>query len=165
MTQTPPGPPPPLSRLPLLELGFVNCPAIPYWADLAGDPDLDHVSATLASLQKRGAEGMPAYVGLSTKYTIDVGEHYEQFYFKVPWAAESVATSYATVRDNSQVLHHWLLFSTNEQQQEGYHFTSPLPTLIGTDPVLLAGWAVGGPNLVAPKDVGFELPIHTCDPT
>ncbi|HKU40877.1 MAG TPA: hypothetical protein VJR89_22100, partial [Polyangiales bacterium] len=91
-------------------------------------------------------------------YTIDVGEHYEQFYFKVPWEANSVATSYATVMDNAKVLHHWLLFSTNEVQAEGYHFTSPLPTLIGTDPILLAGWAVGGPNLVAPADVGFELP-------
>lgn len=81
MTQTPPEPPP-LSRLPLLELGFVNCPAIPYWADLAGDPDLDHVNATLASLQKRGVEGMPAYVGLSTKYTIDGQTHsaYEYLY-------------------------------------------------------------------------------------
>jgi len=59
MTETPPNPPP-LSRLPLLELGFVNCPAIPYWVDLAGDPDLQHVNATLASLQARGAEGMPA---------------------------------------------------------------------------------------------------------
>ena len=81
MTQTPPIPPP-LSRLPLLELGFVNCPAIPYWVDPAGDPDTDHVTATLASLLKRGAEGMPAYDGLSTKYTIDGQTHsaYEFLY-------------------------------------------------------------------------------------
>jgi 2-polyprenyl-6-methoxyphenol hydroxylase-like FAD-dependent oxidoreductase len=50
------------------------------------------------------------------------------------------------------------MFSTNEAQQEGAHITAPLPTLIGTDPVLLAGWAVGGPNLVMPSDVGMELP-------
>jgi hypothetical protein len=81
MTQTPPEPPP-LSRLPLYELGFVNCPAIPYWVDLAGDPDTDHVTGTLASLLARGAEGMPAYVGLSTKYTIDGQTHsaYEFLY-------------------------------------------------------------------------------------
>jgi hypothetical protein len=93
-----------------------------------------------------------------TPYQIDAGEHYEQFYFKTPWPADSVAVAYGTKMDNPKVLHHWLLFSTNEAQQEGYHFTSPLPTLIGTDPVLLAGWAVGGPNLVAPEQVGFELP-------
>jgi hypothetical protein len=86
------------------------------------------------------------------------GEHYEQFYFKVPWPRDTVATSYATISDNAKVLHHWLLFSTDENEVEGFHKTVPLPTLIGTNPVLLAGWAVGGPNLVAPKEVGFELP-------
>jgi hypothetical protein len=93
-----------------------------------------------------------------TKFDIAPGEFYEQFYYNVPWPADQVATSYATVADNAQVLHHWLLFSTNETQTEGAHITAPLPTLIGTDPVLLAGWAVGGPNLVMPDDVGMELP-------
>jgi len=93
-----------------------------------------------------------------TKFDIGPGEFYEQFYYNVPWPADQVATSYATVADNAQVLHHWLLFSTNEAQTEGAHITAPLPTLIGTDPVLLAGWAVGGPNLVMPSDVGMELP-------
>jgi hypothetical protein len=117
MTPTPPEPPP-LSRLPLLELGFVNCPAIPYWVDPAGDPDLTHVNATLASLQARGAEGMPAYVGLSTKYTIDGQTHsaYEYLYgselapgatgltldkaedFALPW------TTYGNVYEDSQDL-------------------------------------------------------------
>jgi hypothetical protein len=92
------------------------------------------------------------------KYDIAVGEHYEQFYYDVPWEAGSVGTSYATRMDNAQVLHHWLLFSTLEKETAGFHKTAPLPTLIGTSPVLLAGWAVGGPNLVAPDDMGFELP-------
>jgi hypothetical protein len=86
------------------------------------------------------------------------GEHYEQFYFSVPWPKDSVATSYATVVDNAKILHHWLLFSTAEKEVDGFHKTVPLPTLIGASPVLLTGWALGGPNLVAPKDVGFELP-------
>jgi hypothetical protein len=117
MTQTPPEPRL-LSRLPLLELGFVNCPAVPYWVDPAGDPDLAHVNATLASLQARGAEGMPAYVGLSTKYTIDGQTHsaYEYLYgselapgatglaldkaeeFALPW------TTYGDVHEHSQDL-------------------------------------------------------------
>ena len=86
------------------------------------------------------------------------GEHYEQFYFKVPWAKDSVATAYATIGDNKAVLHHWLLFVTSENEVDGFHKTVPLPTLAGTNPILLAGWAVGGANLVAPKDMGFELP-------
>jgi hypothetical protein len=94
----------------------------------------------------------------TTKFDVSDGEFYEQFYYKVPWPAGSVATAYATIGDNVQVLHHWLLFSTNELQAEGSHIVAPYPTLIGTDPILLAGWAVGGPNLVAPADVGFELP-------
>ena len=94
----------------------------------------------------------------TTRFDITDGEFYEQFYYKIPWGPNMVATAYATIADNAAVLHHWLLFSTNEAQPEGAHMTAPLPTLIGTDPVLLAGWAVGGPNLVAPQDVGFELP-------
>jgi Copper type II ascorbate-dependent monooxygenase, C-terminal domain len=94
----------------------------------------------------------------ATKYDIVSGEHYEQFYYKTPWPKDTVAIAYSTRMDNPQVLHHWLLFSTLENEVEGYHKTAPLPTLIGVNPVLLAGWAVGGPNLVAPTDVGFELP-------
>jgi mono/diheme cytochrome c family protein len=94
----------------------------------------------------------------TTKFKVSDGEFYEQFYYKVPWPAGTVATAYATIGDNVAVLHHWLLFSTNEAQPEGAHIVAPYPTLIGTDPVLLAGWAVGGPNLVAPADVGLELP-------
>jgi hypothetical protein len=56
------------------------------------------------------------------------------------------------------VLHHWLLFGTNENQVEGFHKTAVLPTLAGLNPMLLAGWAVGGPNVVPPKDVAFILP-------
>jgi hypothetical protein len=93
-----------------------------------------------------------------SKFAIRPGELYEQFYYKVPWPAGQVASGYATIADNAQVLHHWLLFSTNEPQPEGAHIEAPLPTLIGTDPILLAGWAVGGPNLIMPDDVGMELP-------
>ncbi|HKP55946.1 MAG TPA: hypothetical protein VJV78_04475 [Polyangiales bacterium] len=91
-------------------------------------------------------------------YEIAPGEHYEQFYYKVPWAKDSVSTSFATVADNLQVLHHWLMFGTDEGESDGFHKTVPLPTLIGTNPVLITGWAAGAPNLVTPPDVGFELP-------
>jgi hypothetical protein len=94
----------------------------------------------------------------TTAYQDATGEHYEQFYFKAPWPTGSQATRYGTKLDNVKVLHHWLLFSTAETDAAGTHKTSALPTLIGVNAQLLAGWAVGGTNLAMPDDVGFELP-------
>lgn len=95
-----------------------------------------------------------------TKFEMRPGELYEQFYYNIPWPAGTVATSYATVPDNYKILHHWLLFSTVELQTQGNHIEAPLPTLIGTDPVLITGWALGGPPLTVNEadDLGFELP-------
>ena len=72
-----------LRKLPTREWGFEHCPAIPYWADEHGDPDLKHVLATIVKLGARGQEGIPtAYHGLSTEYTIDDQTHdaYEFLY-------------------------------------------------------------------------------------
>jgi len=94
----------------------------------------------------------------TTPYDVGSGEHYEQFYYRAPWPADTVATRYGAKLDNPKVLHHWLLFSTTERDAAGSHKTSPLPTLAGVNAQLLAGWAVGGKNLAMPGDVGFELP-------
>jgi hypothetical protein len=65
-----------LNKLPLQAWKFDNCPAIPFWATEAGDPDLKHILATFAKLNARGQEGIPtAYRGLSTDYTIDGQTH------------------------------------------------------------------------------------------
>ncbi len=92
------------------------------------------------------------------KYTVDAGEHYEQFYFDIPWPAGSQGTRFGAKFDNLAVLHHWLLFTSTTGQPNGFH-----ETVIGTqlgDPgaALIAGWAVGGHNVTMPSDVGFELP-------
>jgi hypothetical protein len=93
-----------------------------------------------------------------SKFTIPAGEEYVQFYFDVPWDTGSLGTRYGTVFDNQAVLHHWLLFTTNSTDNDGYYEVAPLPTLIGDDATLLAGWAVGGTNLALPSDAAFELP-------
>jgi hypothetical protein len=95
-------------------VGLVNCPAIPYWVDADGDPDLEHISAT----QARGSEGMPAYVGLCKKYTIANQTHsaYE-FLYGSPLAPAATAraldkpdeftlawTTYGDVYEESQDL-------------------------------------------------------------
>jgi hypothetical protein len=72
-----------LRKLPIREWGFEHCPAVPYWADEHGDPDLKHVLATIVKLGARGQEGVPtAYHGLSTEYTIGGQTHdaYEFLY-------------------------------------------------------------------------------------
>ena len=61
-----------MKKLPLQEWKLEHCPAIPYWADQYGDPDLEHIAATVINLNGRGLEATPtAYHGLSTEYTID----------------------------------------------------------------------------------------------
>ncbi len=94
----------------------------------------------------------------STKYMVDAGEHYEQFYFDIPWPAGSEGTRFGAKFDNLAVLHHWLLFTSSTGQPNGFH-----ETVIGTQlgdigSSLIAGWAVGGHNVTMPDDVGFDLP-------
>ena len=61
-----------LKQLPLQQWGFTNCPAIPYWADEYGDPDITHIGATVINLNGRAETAKPTgYHGLSTQYTID----------------------------------------------------------------------------------------------
>jgi hypothetical protein len=60
-----------LKHLPLHTWGLDDCPAIPYWADEHGDPDLKHVLLTVGNLADRGLEADKGYDGLSTRYTID----------------------------------------------------------------------------------------------
>ncbi len=83
-----------LKKLPLRDWGFEHCPAIPYWADAYGDPDLKRVIAEVLKLNGRGQDGSSAYEGLSTVYTID-GETttaYEFLYGK-PLPTAPTATS------------------------------------------------------------------------
>jgi hypothetical protein len=91
------------------------------------------------------------------KYVVKAGEHYEEFLFKVPWGPGMVATKFGSKLDNIKVAHHWLFFSTNKTSGEGSH-TTTIGTVLGEGATLLAGWAVGGDNVVFPPDMGLELP-------
>jgi hypothetical protein len=96
--------------------------------------------------------------GDKTPYSVIPGEHYEQFYFKVPWPAGVVATRFGAKFDNVPVLHHWLLFTTNKAaSQDGTHETT-IGTQLGDQAQLLGGWAVGGENVEFPSDMGLKLP-------
>jgi hypothetical protein len=94
----------------------------------------------------------------TTKYTVQTGENYEQFYYSVPWPTGAMGTRFGARFDNIQVLHHWLLFTTGLARTNGSH-----ETVIGTqlgDPnaQLIGGWAVGGCNVEFPPDMGLKLP-------
>jgi hypothetical protein len=96
--------------------------------------------------------------GDKTPYSVRTGEHYEQFYVKVPWGSDTVMTRFGSKLDNLKVLHHWLLFTTNRPvSQDGTHETVA-GTTIGDDSQMLAGWAVGGDHVSFPADTGLLLP-------
>jgi hypothetical protein len=93
-----------------------------------------------------------------TPYSVKPGEHYEQFYFKVPWGKDKVMTRFGGKFDNLAVLHHWLLFtSARPASAEGTHETTSGSTL-GDSSELIGGWAVGGDQVEFPDDMGLELP-------
>jgi hypothetical protein len=92
-----------------------------------------------------------------TKYSVSAGEHYEEFLFKVPWGPGMVATKFASKLDNIKVAHHWLFYSTDKTSGEGTH-TTTIGTVLGSGATLLAGWAVGGDNVIFPADMGLDLP-------
>ncbi len=99
-------------------------------------------------------------VGITDKtpYEVVPGEHYVQFYYDAPWPTGTLGTRYGAKYDNQKVIHHWLMFGSDEFDAAGSYKVAPLPTLLGVNAYLIAGWAVGGANMEMPEDVGFELP-------
>lgn len=92
-----------------------------------------------------------------SKFDVQTGEFYEQFYFRVPWTQDEVMTRFGAKYDNLKVLHHWLLFTSSMGEQKiGTHETVSGSTL-GDTSELIAGWAVGGDHVEFPKDTGLEL--------
>jgi hypothetical protein len=72
-------------KLPIDAWGFTNCPAIPYWADVYGNPDQAHIGLTLQRLAGRLQESLGAYAGLNTQYTIGRQTHYAyEFLYDLP---------------------------------------------------------------------------------
>jgi len=129
---------------------------------------------TVAPTQRAGAHGLTPRPGETcydlqshngmtiddkTPYEVVSGEHYEQFYFKVPWRDSSVATRFGTKIDNRTVLHHWLLFSSSRSESlDGTHETATGSQLGDAGAQMVAGWALGGDDIEFPADVGLLLP-------
>jgi hypothetical protein len=123
--------------------------------------DVAYFKAGLTPLPGETCYSLPTHngqtAGDTSPYQVSTGEHYENFYFNVPWKAGEVMTRFGTKFDNLQVIHHWLLFtSSSANSKVGSHETTSGTTL-GDDSQMLAGWAVGGDNVTFPPDVALQL--------
>jgi len=94
----------------------------------------------------------------TTKFEVQPGESYNQFYYDVPWPPGTLATRFGARFDNLQVVHHWLGFSSQANIQNGTVQKNVLGTTIGESAELIGGWAVGGCNIVFPEAMGLKLP-------
>ena len=117
--------------------------------DLAPNPDGTHCY----TLRNHG-QAMP---GDTTPYSIGPGEQYVSFSYTVPWQQPSELVRWRTIYDNRKVLHHWLLYSTAGSPADGGILPS-IGTHLGDTAQLIAGWAVGGSDVVMPPDVGLRMP-------
>jgi hypothetical protein len=80
---------------------------------------------------------------------------YECFNFTPPWGNKKVQiVSTRPIIDNSQVLHHWLLYNGDAAVTDGSH-----SDCVGAHPgsALMAGWAPGGEDFETPPDVGVQV--------
>jgi hypothetical protein len=78
---------------------------------------------------------------------------YQCFTFASPVADTTQAIAWAPITDDERVLHHWILFRTNEPQVDGGSGPCNMPS----DALFVAGWAPGGGNYELPENVGLEL--------
>jgi len=96
-----------------------------------------------------------------SKYKVGAAKDaYFNFTFKAPWTGMAYGIIFNPVIDNSDVIHHWLLFQDNANNKP----TGAVPS-IGAHPggTLLNGWAPGGEPTNLRKntngeEVGIELP-------
>lgn len=131
--------------------------------ELGASPAEPAVGEGLTPLPGETCYGLRSHNGMTPDDTmpfeVSVGEHYEQFYFQVPWPANSVATRFGGKLDNIPVLHHWLLFTTGRSSAlAGTHEITSGSQIGDSGVELIAGWALGGKNVEFPSDMGLVLP-------
>ena len=88
------------------------------------------------------------------KYNVPSGEQYYCFGFQIPMDPGSQGLAFYPEIDNTNVIHHWLLYKAALPQTDG-----SVSACVGFHPdgELIAGWAPGAPAWFMPEHVGFEL--------
>jgi len=129
---------------PSVDGGFDRAAAAGTWGS-----DCDDTHALRAHAP--GDESSPYHL------TPDMNDAYVCFYFAAPWGeAEVQALEFRTALDQTAVVHHWLLYATDD-------LPAPPGTVrqcLGFDGIntLVTGWAPGRDDLRMPDDVGLQLP-------
>lgn len=80
---------------------------------------------------------------------------YQCFAFKAPFTEPTQALAWAPIIDDERVVHHWILYRTTQQHQDGEVF--PCDVSLQVTAEFVAGWAPGGGNVEMPAGVGLEL--------
>lgn len=80
---------------------------------------------------------------------------YQCFAFRSPFAEGAQATAWAPIIDDERVVHHWILYRSQDSFTEGAAFPCDVSLQLNSD--FVAGWAPGGGNSVMPPGVGLEL--------
>jgi hypothetical protein len=84
------------------------------------------------------------------------GNRYMCFYFKAPWTENEKALWLHAQVDNSQVLHHWILYGTDRLPAQPGTFRPCSAVQLGA--YFIAGWAPGGGDYMLPSNVEMDLP-------
>lgn len=87
-------------------------------------------------------------------FNVPPGEQYYCFSFHYQLEAGAQGLGFYKDIDNSNVIHHWLLYKMSSPQTDGAN-----TACLGTHPdgELIAGWALGGGDWFLPSHVGMEL--------
>jgi hypothetical protein len=93
-----------------------------------------------------------------TYFTLPVGESYDQFYYAVPWPANTVATRWGVVLDAPSVVAHVWLFEQAVGLPHGTVERNVLGTTLLQDARLVAPWSIGDCVIEMPQGTGLELP-------
>jgi hypothetical protein len=94
----------------------------------------------------------------TTKIPLPGVEFYACFNFSSPWKQSVQGIQFDGIIDNSEMLHHWLLYQSPIGTTDGTY-----SYCYGQHPglALITGWAPGNNGLQLPPDVGLELPPTT----
>jgi hypothetical protein len=80
-------------------------------------------------------------------------DRYMGFGFKPPWQGTRFVRAFRTIIDNTQVLHHWILF------EEPSAVDGTANEILGAHPggAMMHGWAPGGNDLYFTPDLGIRM--------
>ncbi|HMJ14978.1 MAG TPA: hypothetical protein VK524_26375 [Polyangiaceae bacterium] len=96
--------------------------------------------------------------GSSDKYSVPnpTRDSYVCFNFNNPFAAGELGTAMGNIIDDKRVIHHWILFGSQNEVAAGSITTGTSCQLV-TANTHITGWAPGGNNTVLPDDIGMDL--------